>query len=601
MRIVLALHLVLCGLCLTLAQGEEAMYVSLIKIRLVLMNCVWMITLFNVCFSGQEIPNPPPVNCQWSRWSEWTLCDPCSKSRRRSRGIEAFGQFGGQTCEGSLGQKEFCVATSECVAPAPTNCSETEFQCESGFCIKKRLMCNGDLDCEDGSDEDCDPVRRPCGSSVIDTNEQSRTQNYTHVNITTVLGGEPRINPFNNDYFNGKCDRIRNPLTRRTDRLPWNVAVFHYETKVEETVSSEIYEHTHSLLKEMLHEMSSTVGGGISFKFSPSEQPMSGMSVTGGVGGEYEKKTMIKDMVETTYTQVINKRYMRVKGKVEMSTYRMRSQNLQVAEEFLQHIKSLPLQYEKGIYFAFLEDYGTHYTKNGKSGGEYELVYVLNENIIKELSKELPTMKISDGNLNNKNCDTVKTKLQEKEDGKALVDKVMISIRGGGQESAAAIKTKLNTKGIMDTITYQAWAQSIADVPALLVTEREPIYALVPLEMADANTRISNLKQAIDEYVAEYNLCKCRPCQNGGTLALIDGKCFCLCSNLFEGLVCQNFKGDKAKYEGTPPTVTQEGNWSCWSAWSSCGSGKRSRVRSCNTVGLVGGVCRGDTRSEEYC
>uniref|UniRef100_A0A8C5GNJ5 Complement component C9 n=1 Tax=Gouania willdenowi TaxID=441366 RepID=A0A8C5GNJ5_GOUWI len=584
MRIVLALHLVLCGLCLTLAQGEEAMYVSLIKIRLVLMNCVWMITLFNVCFSGQEIPNPPPVNCQWSRWSEWTLCDPCSKSRRRSRGIEAFGQFGGQTCEGSLGQKEFCVATSECVAPAPTNCSETEFQCESGFCIKKRLMCNGDLDCEDGSDEDCDPVRRPCGSSVIDTNEQSRTAGYG----TTVLGGEPRINPFNNDYFNGKCDRIRNPLTRRTDRLPWNVAVFHYETKVEETVSSEIYEHTHSLLKEMLHEMSSTVGGGISFKFSPSEQPMSGMSVTGGVGGEYEKKTMIKDM---------NKRYMRVKGKVEMSTYRMRSQNLQVAEEFLQHIKSLPLQYEKGIYFAFLEDYGTHYTKNGKSGGEYELVYVLNENIIKELSKELPTMKISE--LTNRteadvllHITMVLADLSEKsikEDGKALVDKVMISIRGGGQESAAAIKTKLNTKGIMDTITYQAWAQSIADVPALLVTEREPIYALVPLEMADANTRISNLKQAIDEYVAEYNLCKCRPCQNGGTLALIDGKCFCLCSNLFEGLVCQNFKGDK------------EGNWSCWSAWSSCGSGKRSRVRSCNTVGLVGGVCRGDTRSEEYC
>uniref|UniRef100_A0A8C5GMG4 Complement component C9 n=1 Tax=Gouania willdenowi TaxID=441366 RepID=A0A8C5GMG4_GOUWI len=574
---------------------------------LTIIHVLFVVAFLINAHHGQEIPNPPPVNCQWSRWSEWTLCDPCSKSRRRSRGIEAFGQFGGQTCEGSLGQKEFCVATSECVAPAPTNCSETEFQCESGFCIKKRLMCNGDLDCEDGSDEDCDPVRRPCGSSVIDTNEQSRTAGYG----TTVLGGEPRINPFNNDYFNGKCDRIRNPLTRRTDRLPWNVAVFHYETKVEETVSSEIYEHTHSLLKEMLHEMSSTVGGGISFKFSPSEQPMSGMSVTGGVGGEYEKKTMIKDMVETTYTQVINKRYMRVKGKVEMSTYRMRSQNLQVAEEFLQHIKSLPLQYEKGIYFAFLEDYGTHYTKNGKSGGEYELVYVLNENIIKELSKELPTMKISEltnrteadvllhitmvldigGNIRTQPLFVTQ---DEKEDGKALVDKVMISIRGGGQESAAAIKTKLNTKGIMDTITYQAWAQSIADVPALLVTEREPIYALVPLEMADANTRISNLKQAIDEYVAEYNLCKCRPCQNGGTLALIDGKCFCLCSNLFEGLVCQNFKG-------TPPTVTQEGNWSCWSAWSSCGSGKRSRVRSCNTVGLVGGVCRGDTRSEEYC
>lgn len=73
-------------------------------------------------------------------------------------------------------------------------------------------------------------------------------------------------------------------------------------------------------------------------------------------------------------------------GRVELSTYRMRSRELQVAEEFLEHVKSLPLQYEKGIYFAFLEDYGTHYTKNGLSGGEYELIYVLNQDTIKEKS-----------------------------------------------------------------------------------------------------------------------------------------------------------------------------------------------------------------------
>lgn len=64
----------------------------------------------------------------------------------------------------------------------------------------------------------------------------------------------------------------------------------------------------------------------------------------------------------------------------------MRSRELQVADEFLVHVRSLPLQYEKGIYFAFLEDYGTHYTKNGKSGGEYELVYVLNQDTIKTRS-----------------------------------------------------------------------------------------------------------------------------------------------------------------------------------------------------------------------
>lgn len=78
---------------------------------------------------------------------------------------------------------------------------------------------------------------------------------------------------------------------------------------------------------------------------------------------------------------------MRVTGRVQLSTYRMRSTQLQVAEEFLEHVKILPLQYDKGIYFAFLEDYGTHYTRTGKAGGEYELIYVLNQDTIKAKSR----------------------------------------------------------------------------------------------------------------------------------------------------------------------------------------------------------------------
>lgn len=85
-----------------------------------------------------------------------------------------------------------------------------------------------------------------------------------------------------------------------------------------------------------------------------------------------------------------NKSFMRVKGKVQLSTYRMRSRELRVADEFLEHVQSLPLLYEKGIYFAFLEDYGTHYTRNGKSGGEYELIYVLNQDTIKQQSTPTP-------------------------------------------------------------------------------------------------------------------------------------------------------------------------------------------------------------------
>lgn len=72
--------------------------------------------------------------------------------------------------------------------------------------------------------------------------------------------------------------------------------------------------------------------------------------------------------------------------------------------------------------------------------------------------------------------------------------------------------------------------------------------------MPDANERISNLKQAMSDYVAEYNVCKCKPCQNGGTLTLLDGKCICLCTHLYEGLACQNFKAEKGQTSKTSRT-----------------------------------------------
>ncbi|KAM6975774.1 complement component C9 [Tautogolabrus adspersus] len=585
MRIEVALQLGFCGLCLTVALFGEGM--------------------------GAELPNPPAVNCAWSRWSEWSSCDPCTKSRRRSRSVEVFGQFDGESCQGSLGDREFCITDSACGQPPPPACSDSEFQCESGTCIKKRLMCNGDYDCEDGSDEDCDPIRKPCQSSVVESNEQGRTAGYG----INILGADPRMNPFNNDYFNGRCDRVRNPNTGRDDRLPWNVGVLNYQTLVEETVSREIYEDTHSLLRELLREMTVKVDAGLSFKFNPSEASLSNVSVGVDLGGQYQKKTMIKEVSE--YSNIKNKSFMRVKGKVQLSTYRMRSHQLQVAEEFVQHVKSLPSEYEKGIYFAFLEDYGTHYTKNGKSGGEYELIYVLNQDSIKAknlterkiqecvklgITVDLGTTEISDGKgkVSRDDCDDVTSKVEAEVFGKAVVDKVMTSVKGGTLESAVAMRAKLNREGVMDIATYQNWARTIAAAPALINSEPDPIYNLVP-NIPDANSRITNLKKATADYVAEYNVCKCKPCHNGGSLTLLDGKCICLCPHLFEGLGCQNFKGEKANPPAPKPPVNEEGNWSCWSYWSNCSGGVRTRTRTCNTDGLPGAECRGDTRSDEYC
>ncbi|CAK6963611.1 complement component C9 [Scomber scombrus] len=586
MRLEVALPLGFFGLCLSLVLLGEGM--------------------------GVNIPDPPAVDCVRSQWSAWSSCDPCTKTQRRSRSTVVFSQFGGTACEGSVGDKQFCVPDTECELPPLPECSDSEFQCESGPCIKKRLMCNGDYDCEDGSDEDCDPERKPCGTSALENNEQGRTAGYG----INILGADPRMNPFNNDYFNGRCDRVRNPNTGRHDRLPWNIGVLNYQTQVEETISREIYEDSHTLLREMLREMSVKVDAGLSFKFKPSEPSMANVSLNLNFHTGYEKTSMVKNVAETTNVQ--NKSFMRVKGRVQLSTYRLRSRELKVADEFLEHVKSLPLEYEKGIYFAFLEDYGTHYTKNGKSGGEYELLYVLNQDTIKAknlterkvqecvklgITADFGTTSLTDGkaHYNRDGCDNVTTKDQVDAHGKALVDKVLTSVKGGTLESAVVMRAKLNKDAVMDLDTYKNWARTISDAPALIHSEPEPIYMLIPVHMSNANARISNLKRATTDYVAEYNVCKCKPCHNGGTLTLLDGKCMCLCSSLFEGMACQNYKGDKSKFAGTKPTVTQEGNWSCWSAWSNCSGGKQTRTRACNSDGLPGAQCRGDTSSEEHC
>ncbi|KAG7238652.1 hypothetical protein INR49_030726 [Caranx melampygus] len=562
---------------------------------------------------AQQLSDPAGVDCAWSRWTSWTSCDPCTRTRRRSRDIDLFGQFGGQPCRDVIGEAEACVPTGTCNKPELANCSDTEFRCKTGSCIPLRIVCNGDLDCEDASDEECTPQRPPCGSMQLLNNEQSRTAGYG----INILGAEPRMNPFNNDYFNGRCERVLNPDTTRYDRIPWNIGVFRYETRVEETVSREIYETKDMLVRELMTEKTFKVDAGLSLKFKPSEKSMSkdgdpGIGGSFGANVGYDWSDMIRDVTENTKTQ--NKQFMRVKGKMQLSTYRMRSNDLRVADEFLEHLLTLPVEYEKGIYFAFLEDYGTHYTRNGKTGGEYELIYVLNQDVIRQ--RNLTERKVQEcvkmgiegeiggvisGHVKPESCNPVTTKKDASTDGKAVVDDVMTIVNGGTLAAAAAMKAVLKTEGVMDVRTYQNWAQTISLVPGLLSSEPEPIYRLVPLTMPDANLRIANLKRATEDYIAQYNVCKCKPCQNGGTIALLDGKCHCLCPLLYEGLACQNFKVEKSRQSAARPPVQQEGNWSCWSFWSSCSGGKRTRSRTCNRGGITNAVCRGETLNDEYC
>ncbi|KAJ8286908.1 hypothetical protein GJAV_G00044780 [Gymnothorax javanicus] len=557
--------------------------------------------------TAREANKQDAIDCQMGPWSKWTDCDPCTKMQFRSRTVEVFGQFQGLVCNQPLGERRACKTELPCPEVTRPPCTSTEFQCESGTCIKKRLACNGDNDCGDFSDEDCEgEPRSPCGTRQMELSEMARTAGYG----ISVLGSGARVNALDNELFNGLCSRVRDPYTLEYHRIPWNVATLQYDTHAEESYSKEIFETTSTLLKEVIEDNKFSISLGFSFKFGGSEESTEsskGGNVAAGVS--YERKEIIKKITEQTATK--NKSFMRVKGKAQMGSFRMRSRDLKVTETFLSDVSDLPLEYAKGEYFKFLENYGTHYASSGKEGGEYELVYVLNNEYMK--TKKLSSRDVQScfnldvsasfqggtAEIKPNVCNDVTMKDEGTKDQKALIDKVITSVRGGTIDTAAALRAKIEKTGVMDADIYAAWAKSLTVAPVLIQRQLEAIQSLIPLTVPHAESKKANLQRAYEDYIAEYSVCKCQPCQNGGTVTLIDGECLCLCLPQFEGLACQNIKSEELKhYE---KEVVQEGNWGCWSTWTNCEGGQRARTRTCNTKGLTAGTCKGQTLDTDYC
>lgn len=46
--------------------------------------------------------------------------------------------------------------------------------------------------------------------------------------------------PFDNDFFNGLCERVRDGNTRTYYRKPWNVAVLTYDVSLSPSVKTRV-------------------------------------------------------------------------------------------------------------------------------------------------------------------------------------------------------------------------------------------------------------------------------------------------------------------------------------------------------------------------
>ncbi|XP_006839882.1 PREDICTED: complement component C8 alpha chain [Chrysochloris asiatica] len=554
---------------------------------------------------ADQSSTPTAVSCQLSNWSEWTDCFPCQDQKYRYRSLLQPNKFGGTICTGDVWDQASCHSTSACLMQA--QCGQ-DFQCKTGRCLKRHLLCNGDQDCLDGSDEDdCEDVRvidDDCSQYDPIPGSERATLGYN------ILTQQEVQSVYDARYYGGQCETVYNGEWRelRYDstcerlyygedekyfRKPYNFLKYHFEALADTEISSEFYDDVNSLLSEMKNEDSVSWGLtlDIGFAYFP-------ISVKGNLCRSKDSSFLEK------LSKYNEKKYgfMRIFTKVQTAHFKMRRHNIVLDEGMLESLMELPEQYNYGLYAKFINDYGTHYITSGSMGGIYEYILVLDKEHMASsgiTSHDVKkcfggsvgfgytfTNKIKvAGVLSGDNCQ----RFGSGETGNMAVENIISRVQGGNSGWGGGLAQN------QSIIAYRSWGRSLKYNPIVIDFEMQPIHELLRhTNLGSLEAKRQNMHRALDQYLLEFNACRCGPCFNNGKPILKGTNCRCQCPQGTWGHACEQIEQKGAKADG---------QWSCWSAWSACRAGTQERERECNNPAPENGgaTCPGKKLQTQAC